>query len=53
MIEYERPASLTSLIGLAEATHDRDPLNTMLELSAPRAYYLFTSLPPLFTSRLP
>ncbi len=51
VVEYFRPASLSNLFGFAEAIEPGDSVNTLLELSAPRAYYLFTSLPPLVTSR--
>ncbi len=63
VVEYQRPASLSSLLGMAEARqpspHIRETglspggtsgsaaIDALLELSAPRAYYLFTALPPL------
>jgi protease IV len=51
VIQYERPLSLSSLIGAAEASEPGLSLDTLLELSAPRAYYLATSWPPLISSR--
>ncbi len=48
VVRFKRPASLLSLGGVAQS---RSPqlfdLNTLLELSTPRAYYLWTTLPPL------
>lgn len=49
VIRYLAPASLISIPGLALSQHDSQ-LNTFIELGTPRAYYLATSLPPLFAS---
>jgi protease-4 len=46
VVEYQRPPSLLSVVGMAQ-THDDRPLATILELSAPRAYYLASTFPPL------
>ncbi|MHB8971184.1 MAG: signal peptide peptidase SppA [Pirellulaceae bacterium] len=51
VVQYRRPASLLDLVGLVEAAEPDFPLSALLEVSAPRAYYLATSLPPLATSR--
>ncbi len=51
VVQYQRPMALFDLVGLAEAGTDAWPLESLLELSAPRAYYLATSLPPLVSSR--
>lgn len=50
-VEYERPVSLFDFPGLAQARQPSLDLATLLDLSAPRAYYLATSLPTLITSR--
>lgn len=44
VIEYDRPFNIASELGLAES-RSADPLSAMLEVSAPRAYYLSSTLP--------
>jgi protease-4 len=51
VIRYERPASLLNLIGNIEASGPEFPLGVLLEGSAPRAYYLATTMPLLISSR--
>ena len=51
VVHYQRPMSLGNLVGLAEASEADFPLEALWELSAPRAYYLATTWPPLVTSR--
>ena len=51
VVAYERPMSLANLVGMAEASEPGFSMDTLLELSAPRAYYLATSWPPLVSSR--
>lgn len=51
VIRYNRPSSLLDVAGLATARSNSLDLETLFELSTPRAYYLATSLPPLVTSR--
>lgn len=51
VVQYRRPTSLIDLVGMVEASEPDFSLSALLELSAPRAYYLATSLPPLATSR--
>ena len=51
VVRYRRPTSLLGLAGLADSPDPGLSLSTLFELSAPRAYYLATSLPPLFRSR--
>lgn len=51
VIQFQRPMALFDLISSAEASVDPWPLESVLELSAPRAYYLATTLPPLVSSR--
>lgn len=50
VIQYARPVSLLSISGLAQQRTPTSRLQTLLELSAPRAYYLTTSIPPLITA---
>lgn len=50
VVHFKRPTSLLSITGLAQQSTTGDRLQTLLELSAPRAYYLTTSLPPLITA---
>lgn len=50
VVRFEQPMSLFS-IGMARARGTQLNLETLLEMSAPKAYYLSTSLPPLATSR--
>lgn len=51
VVQYDRPMSLMSLAGMAQAAEDDTGFTALLELSAPRAYYLATSLPPLVSTR--
>lgn len=51
VVEYERPVALFDLAGLMHAKQPSLDLATLLDLSAPRAYYLATSLPTLMTSK--
>ena len=51
VVQYQRPLSLGSLVGMAEASSGDVPLEALWELSTPRAYYLATTWPPLVTSR--
>lgn len=52
VVRYKRPATLLDGLGIAQArpTGNFD-LATLLDLSAPRAWYLATSLPAIATSR--
>jgi len=50
VVKYTKPASLLNITGLAQQQATGNRLQTLLELSAPRAYYLTTSLPALFTT---
>ena len=50
VIEYSQPASLFGFFGLAHSQTQHSRLDTLLELSTPKAYYLATSLPPLVAS---
>ncbi len=52
VVEFERPVSLANLVGMAEASDRSGNLETLLELSTPRAYYLTSSWLPLATGRL-
>jgi protease-4 len=51
VVQYQRPMSWVNLVGMAEASDADSALNALWEISAPRAYYLATSWPPLLTSR--
>jgi protease-4 len=50
VIDYQQPTSLLSIAGLAQESTPGSRLQALLELSAPRAYYLNTTLPPLITA---
>lgn len=50
VIRYSQPASLFSLSGLAQSQARDSRLESLLELSTPKAYYLATSMPPLAAS---
>ncbi len=51
VIRFEKPAGLFDLPVIAMSGSNRaGDVNTLLELSAPRAYYLSTSLPPFVAS---
>jgi len=51
VVRYEKPAGLFELPAIAMSSNQgASELNTLLELSAPRAYYLATSLPPFVAS---
>ena len=47
VIHYQQPTSLLSIAGLAQESTPGSRLQALLELSAPRAYYLNTTIPPL------
>ena len=51
VVRYNRSESLLDITAFAQARGGQTDLNALLELSAPRAYYLATSLPPLVRSR--
>lgn len=51
VVNFEKPAGLLDLPVIAMSQNQQSSqLNTLLELSAPRAYYLSTSLPPFVAS---
>ncbi len=50
VIRYKRPGTLLDLAGLAESPDPGFDLSSLLDINTPRAYYLFTSLPPLTSS---
>ncbi|MFO7908255.1 MAG: signal peptide peptidase SppA [Planctomycetota bacterium] len=50
VVEYEEPFSLPIFSGLGRSTAEERHLNTLLDMSVPRAYYLSTTLPPLSRS---
>jgi protease-4 len=52
VVQYERPLSLFNL-GLVQARPNPPQLTQILDMNAPRAYYLWSALPPLMTSRDP
>ncbi|MEM8678614.1 MAG: signal peptide peptidase SppA [Planctomycetota bacterium] len=45
VVEYRRPATLMSSLGLAQATSAPSWVDSMLELSVPKAYYMFSTAP--------
>ena len=45
VVEYRRPVTLTSMLGLAQAKPPGISVEQILEWSAPRAFYLATTLP--------
>ncbi len=51
VVEYQRPASLINLVGMAQAAEPHSELSTLLELSAPRAYYLASTMPLLLNAK--
>jgi protease-4 len=57
VVKYKRPVTLFDNLGYAEARRRASPLGsaldlaTLLDFSAPRAWYLTTSLPALVSSR--
>jgi protease IV len=52
VIRYERPAALIDFYGVAGARHSASiGLPELLDLSAPRGWYLATSLPSIISSR--
>jgi protease IV len=58
VVKYKRPVTLFDNLGYAEARHRASPLGasaldlaTLLDFSAPRAWYLTTSLPAIVSSR--
>jgi len=50
IVQYKKPVSLLNITGLAQQQATGNRLQTLLELAAPRAYYLTTSLPVLITA---
>lgn len=50
VVEYERPFDLGDELGLMQG-RSPDPLSNLLDLSAPRAYYLSSTLPHLAATR--
>lgn len=50
IVQYKKPTSLLNITGLAQQQATGNRLQTLLELAAPRAYYLTTSLPVLITA---
>lgn len=53
VVEYKRTPTLTDVLLGAEVRGQQFDLATMLEMTAPRAYYLCTWLPPLTGSARP
>lgn len=57
IVKYKKPASLLGSLGSAEASEKMQQLNqlsnvaALLELSTPRAYYLFSTFPTLAVSK--
>ena len=49
VVKYSRPTALLEALGGAQAAHTQ--LDTMFELSSPKAYYLSTTLPAIFSTR--
>jgi len=47
VVEYQPPLSLLSFAGMGRARGEQNPLRTILDMSAPRAYYMATTIPPL------
>ena len=50
VVEYQRPASLMSLVSIAQAAEPSSQLSVTLEMGTPRAYYLATTLPLLLST---
>ncbi len=53
VVEYKRTPNLADVLLGTEVRGQQFDLATMLEMTAPRAYYLCTWLPPLTSSRRP
>ena len=51
VVTFKRPATLMSVLGGGQAQMPQLDLAGFLDLTAPRAYYLSTTLPPLLTTR--
>jgi protease IV len=49
-VRYRRPPTLMGVFGTPQADGSGSPVSWLFELSAPRAYYLATTLPPLAAS---
>lgn len=47
VVEYQRPLSLLSFAGMARDASGQNPFSAVLDMSAPRAYYMATTVPPL------
>lgn len=50
VVRYRAPQPLIDIPFITAESQARSEVSAMLELSAPRAYYLATSMPPLFAS---
>jgi protease-4 len=50
VVQYKQPLTLLSAMGWGGAPSGDYSLTSLLELTAPRAYYLSTSLPPLLST---
>jgi protease-4 len=50
VVEYRRPPGLSDLLGVPTVSKDSSAVAHLLELSTPRAYYMWTWLPPLATA---
>ncbi|HAA67825.1 MAG TPA: signal peptide peptidase SppA [Planctomycetaceae bacterium] len=53
VVQYQRPGSLFNLIGMARTEPASATLQTLLDPLTPRAYFLFTNLPPLVSAYQP
>lgn len=51
VVKYKRPAALFDFGDVGSARSARRELDMLFELSSPRAYYLSTTLPAIFSSR--
>ena len=53
IVKFKRPVTLYDGFGLGQAPHGAASFNlaTLLDLSAPRAWFLSTNLPSIITSR--
>lgn len=45
VVQYQRPVTLSGMLGMAQAKQSGITLEQLMEWSAPRAYYLATTLP--------
>ena len=51
VVTYRAPVTLMEALTATQAPDVRLDVNSLLELSAPKAYYLVTSIPPLVSTR--